>query len=113
MVSESQGTFVRSAAFDVGQPNANAAVMAAFIVDLEDADRGRSPRRGEVRAAASLAVEAGNLDDANLAVRRRRRRHRTTTDQAMLGMRLVRRHVDDQYGDVLTDEIVHWAFERA
>src|SRR5690348_5438434 len=54
------------------QTKPDASIVAAFVVDLQHADRRRGASRGEMGAAAGLSVEASDLDDANLAVGRRR-----------------------------------------
>src|SRR5258708_37348844 len=54
------------------QRNPQAPIVPALVLDLEDPEPARGPGRAEMRAAAGLAIEADDLDDANFAVRRRR-----------------------------------------
>src|SRR5262245_2581112 len=63
----------------------HAAVVPALVVDLEDTDSARAPGRCEMRAAARLAIEPDDLDDAHAAVRGGRGRHRAAADQTGLG----------------------------
>jgi hypothetical protein len=56
--------------------DAHASVVAALVVDLEDAERTGLRGRRQMRAAARLSVEPDDLDDAHGAVGRGRRRHR-------------------------------------
>src|SRR5436853_7762551 len=88
------------------KPDPYPSVVATLVVDLEDADGRRASGRGEVRAAAGLAVESDDLDDADLAIGCRRRRHRAAADQATLGLGLMHGHVGEGHGDVLADQVV-------
>src|SRR5450432_2583031 len=85
----------------LGQADADAAIVTALVVDLEYADLRRGAGRGEMRAAASLAVQSRYLDDADLAVRRGRRRHRSAADEAVLRLRLLERDIVEGDGDML------------
>ena len=64
-------------------------------------------------AAAGLAVEADDLDDADAAVRRRRRRHRFRADQPVLVMGGAQRHVVVAHRQPLADGVVDRRLQRA
>ena len=58
---------------EFGDRDANPPVLAALVLDLDDRERPPLTGGGEVRAAAGLAVEAFDVDDAHRAVAERRR----------------------------------------
>jgi hypothetical protein len=47
------------------QPDANALIVAALVVDLENLHGPDEPGGGEVGAAARLPVQSDDLDDAH------------------------------------------------
>src|SRR5262245_42437072 len=89
-----------------GQTDAHPPVVAAFVVDLEDADGWGLAGRREMRAAAGLTIEAFDLDDANFAIWRRGRCDRATPDESGRGLRLMHRDIVNVYRDVLTDQVI-------
>src|SRR5262245_49909602 len=62
---------VAISASSLDEPVADAPVMTALVVDLEDADGARATRGREMRPTARLAIETHDLYDADQAVRRR------------------------------------------
>jgi hypothetical protein len=56
-----------------GKANLDAPVLPPFVVDLQDLHRSRLPSRSQVRAAAALAVDTCDLDDADVSIRPARR----------------------------------------
>src|SRR6266850_6983545 len=97
----------------VDEADLHAAVVAALVVDLEDADAARAAGGREMRAAAGLPVESDDLDDAHAAVGRGRRRHRAATDQPGLGREGVGGDPGDAQRQVLADDVVELRLQRA
>src|SRR5579875_190374 len=64
-------------------------------------------------AAAGLAIKAGDLHDADLAVRRGRRRYRSAPDQPMLRLRRFERDIVETEAEVLPNDVIDRRFERA
>src|SRR2546423_15589706 len=64
-----------------------------------------------MRTSARLAIEAHDLDNANLAVRGRRRSNRLTANQSGLGHGLLKRDVMRADLESLANHIVHIRFQ--
>src|SRR5687768_12945604 len=95
------------------EAEADAAVVAPLVVDLQDADGARSSGGRQVRAAAALAVQADDLDDADRAVGSGWRRHRSAAEQPGLGVAFLRGQIGVAHGQVLPDRVVHGGLEGA
>src|SRR5881394_721265 len=102
----------RASRHRAGEADAHASIVPAFVLDLEDANGARRSGRAEVRSAAGLAVEADDLDDADLSIQRRWRRDRLGPDQAWLVIGFVDSHVSITDLEVLPDHVIDRAFER-
>src|SRR5262245_65183188 len=95
-----------------GEADLDAPVVAALVVDVEEPDRWRLARRRQVRAAARLAVEPGDLDDPDRPIGLGRWRDRSAPEEPALGPREVGRHVDLPDRQVLADRVVDRGLER-
>lgn len=81
-----------------------ASVVATLVVDLEDPHGPRAARGREVRAAARLAIEPDDLNDAHHAVRVGGRRYRAIANQPGLRDGVVRGNVAIADGQILADD---------
>src|SRR5262249_55692861 len=90
-----------------------APVVAALVVDLEDAQAFLAAGRGQMRAPAPLAVEARNLDDADEPIIRGWRRYGARADQAWLGLRGRERNIAVTDAQILGNRRVDRSLERA